>query len=293
MRCPGAAGAGMLARPAGRARSRACSTSTAHDRPPARCRARRPGRGRRRGPACGPSGDITRDPQRFRWRLTPAGAPASTTGAPAAAGCGAEAATRRRAGPASGVDPCRVAGPPPAPRRLAASRRTLPLGSSAAPPPARPPLDHPRTAADPRRDQRLADGHDAARRRVQRGDHPRERKRHLDDGLGRLHLGTTWSTVTWSPAATRQAMTSASVSPSPRSGSRKSGTVVGPPTAGGRSRRGCGRCSAGGALELRRRVGDVEAGHAQDRRLQVVEAALGQPGGDLGAVAAEARRPRG
>ena len=43
-------------------------------------------------------------------------------------------------------------------------------------------------------------------------------------------------------------------------------------------------------LELRRRVRDVEAGDAQHRRGEVVEVALGDAGGDLGAVAAELRR---
>src|SRR5262249_31099676 len=43
-------------------------------------------------------------------------------------------------------------------------------------------------------------------------------------------------------------------------------------------------------LQVRRRVRDVEAGDSQDRRLQVVEALLGQAGGALGAVAGEASR---
>ena len=41
---------------------------------------------------------------------------------------------------------------------------------------------------------------------------------------------------------------------------------------------------------MRRRVRDVEAGDPQDRCLEEVEALLGEPGGDLGAVAGEARR---
>ena len=43
-------------------------------------------------------------------------------------------------------------------------------------------------------------------------------------------------------------------------------------------------------LQVRRRVGDVQAGDPQHRRLQIVEALLGQPRRDLGAVPAEARR---
>src|SRR5580658_1549047 len=98
----------------------------------------------------------------------------------------------------------------------------------------------------------------------------------------------TWSTATWSPTRTCQAVSSASSRPSPRSGSRKSGMVV-PLQAGDRVE---DPVDAGQvvAFQQRRRVGDVEAGDAQDRRLQVVEAPLGQAGGDLGAVAAEPRR---
>src|SRR5258708_2619636 len=84
-------------------------------------------------------------------------------------------------------------------------------------------------------------------------------------------------------------MTSASSSPSPRSGSRKSGIVLLPLQArdGVEDAVGVRQVEL---LEVRWRVRDVEAGDAQDRRLQVVEALLGQPGGDLGAVAGEARR---
>src|ERR1700760_207315 len=108
---------------------------------------------------------------------------------------------------------------------------------------------------------------------------------------------TGWSIVTWSPTATCQAMTSASARPSPRSGSRKSGmgtvraqpALVGfvvPLQAGDRVEDAIGAGQVV-AFEHGRRVGDVEPGHAQDGRLQVVEAAFGEPGGDLGAVAAE------
>src|SRR5580698_11159642 len=81
---------------------------------------------------------------------------------------------------------------------------------------------------------------------------------------------TTWSMATWSPTCTRQAMTSASSSPSPRSGSRKSGIVV-PLQPGHRVE---DPVDAGQVVlfELGRRIRDVEAGNAQDRRLQVVEA---------------------
>jgi len=41
---------------------------------------------------------------------------------------------------------------------------------------------------------------------------------------------------------------------------------------------------------VRRRVRDVEAGDPKDGCLEEVEALLGEPGGDLGAVAGEARR---
>src|ERR1700675_3204335 len=84
-------------------------------------------------------------------------------------------------------------------------------------------------------------------------------------------------------------MTSASSSPSPRSGSRKSATVVLPLQARDGVEYAVGVRQVK-ALKVRRRVRDVEAGNAQDPRLQVVEALLGQPGGDLGAVAAESRR---
>ena len=43
-------------------------------------------------------------------------------------------------------------------------------------------------------------------------------------------------------------------------------------------------------LEVGGRVGDVEAGDAEDGRFEVMEAPLGQAGAHLGAVAAEARR---
>src|ERR1700690_2122464 len=108
---------------------------------------------------------------------------------------------------------------------------------------------------------------------------------------------TGWSIVTWSPTATCQAMTSASARPSPRSGSRKSGmgtvraqpALVGfviPLQARDRVEDAIG-ARQGVAFEHGCRVGDVETGHAQDGRLQVVETAFGEPGGDLGPVAAE------
>src|SRR5580658_4823247 len=99
---------------------------------------------------------------------------------------------------------------------------------------------------------------------------------------------TTWSMTTWSPTWTRQAMTSASSSPSPRSGSRKSGIVV--PLQPGHGVEDAVDTRQVVLFELGRRIGDVEAGDPQDRRLQVVEALLGQPGSDLGAVPAEAGR---
>src|SRR6202034_2278216 len=97
----------------------------------------------------------------------------------------------------------------------------------------------------------------------------------------------TSSTATRSPGLTRQAITSASSRPSPRSGSRKSGTAVLPGQAsdGIEDAVGVGQVVV---LEVRRRVGDVEAGDAQHGCLEVVEALLGEPGGDLGAIAAEA-----
>src|SRR6185437_6007891 len=99
----------------------------------------------------------------------------------------------------------------------------------------------------------------------------------------------TWSTATRSPGLTRQVTTSASSRPSPRSGSRKSGIAVVPLQAGDGVEDAVGVRQVE-PLEVRRRVRDVQAGYPQDGRLQVVEALLGQPGGDLGAVAGEARR---
>src|SRR6185437_14805434 len=99
----------------------------------------------------------------------------------------------------------------------------------------------------------------------------------------------TWSTSTRSPGTTCQATTSASLRPSPRSGSRKSGIVPLPLQArdGVEDAVGVGQVEL---LQMRRRVRDVEASDPQDRCLQVMEALLGQPGGDLRAVAGEARR---
>src|ERR1700760_4642187 len=111
---------------------------------------------------------------------------------------------------------------------------------------------------------------------------------------------TAWSIATRSPTWTRHSMISASSRPSPRSGSRKSGTgtVRAQPPAVGfviPLQAGDGVEDAVGAgqvvsLQHGSRVGDVEAGDAQDGRLQVVEAAFGEPGRDLGAVAAEPGR---
>src|SRR5580693_3102154 len=109
---------------------------------------------------------------------------------------------------------------------------------------------------------------------------------------------TPWSTATVSPTCTRQVTISASVRPSPRSGSRNAGTS-------GPGFRRCGgllplqavdrvqdAVHAGQVefLQVRRGIGDVEPGHPQDRGLEVVEALLGQPRGDLGAVPAEPAR---
>ncbi len=124
--------------------------------------------------------------------------------------------------------------------------------------------------------------------RVQRGHPAGERDRHLDGGLGRLDLDDDLVDGHLVADRTCQAMTSASFRPSPRSGSRKSGTVV-PLQPGDRVE---DPVDAGQVVvfEHRRRVGDVEAGDPQDRRLQVVEALLGQARGDLGPVPAETRR---
>src|SRR3954451_19494406 len=103
---------------------------------------------------------------------------------------------------------------------------------------------------------------------------------------------TTWSTSTVSPTSTRQSTMAASVRPSPRSGSRKSGTghhrSVVPLQPGDRVEDPVDVRQLV-ALELRRRVRDVEAGHPQHGRVQLVEALLGDARDDLGAVAAEAR----
>src|SRR6202046_5590468 len=83
-------------------------------------------------------------------------------------------------------------------------------------------------------------------------------------------------------------MISASSSPSPRSGSRKSGIVVPlQPRDGVQYPVGVRQVEV---LQVRRRIRDVEAGDPQDGCLEEVEALLGEPGGDLGAVACEARR---
>src|SRR3569833_3011036 len=88
---------------------------------------------------------------------------------------------------------------------------------------------------------------------------------------------TIWSTLTVSPTLTCQFRIAASVRPSPRSGRRKSGTghhrgvvplqardrVEDPVDVGQHV-----------PLQLRRRVRDVEPGHAQHRRVQLVEALL-------------------
>src|ERR1700761_7331405 len=82
-------------------------------------------------------------------------------------------------------------------------------------------------------------------------------------------------------------MISASSSPSPRSGSRKSGMVAPLELRDGVQDAVVVRQVQ--MLQVRRRVGDVQAGDTQDRRLEVVEALLGQPGDDLGSVTGEPR----
>src|SRR5580698_3406151 len=105
-----------------------------------------------------------------------------------------------------------------------------------------------------------------------------------------------WLTSTWSPGLTCQATMSASVSPSPTSGSLNSLSSVmfaARPSVAGRAVDGVQDPVQVGQvviLEPRRRVGGGEPADPQDRRLQVVEALLGDPGGDLGTEAGVHRR---
>src|SRR6185437_14461015 len=96
-----------------------------------------------------------------------------------------------------------------------------------------------------------------------------------------------WLTSTVSPGWTCQDTISASVRPSPTSGSLNSLFMLGSP-------RSEGEGAVYGVqdpvqvrqvvlLELGHRVGRSETADPQDRRLEVVEALLGHPRGDLGA----------
>src|SRR6476469_7874048 len=110
---------------------------------------------------------------------------------------------------------------------------------------------------------------------------------------------TTWPSVTVSPGWTYHLRISASVSPSPTSGilnSRTDASVIVVTTLSS-VRQG----TVDGVehpvqtrqvllLQARRRVRGVIAADPQDRRLQVVEAALRDPGGDLRARSEEHRR---
>src|ERR1039458_4819708 len=114
-----------------------------------------------------------------------------------------------------------------------------------------------------------------------------------------------WFTVTVSPGFTRQVTMSASVSPSPTSGSRNSRRCVAPDWVVTDSVITNPLSDIEGAvhgvqhpvqvgqvvvLQPRRRVRGGEAAYPQDRRFQLVEALLGDPGRDLRAQAAGDRR---
>src|SRR4051794_29441212 len=111
-----------------------------------------------------------------------------------------------------------------------------------------------------------------------------------------VSISTTMSLVrTVSPGLTFQVTISASVSPSPTSGRRNCFTsdMSCPSSVGERAVDGVEHTIEVRQellLELARRVRQVEPADAQHRRLEVVEAALGQPRRDLGAHAQEGRR---
>ena len=114
------------------------------------------------------------------------------------------------------------------------------------------------------------------------------------DGISTVALSvitsaSAWSSATVSPALTCQATSSTSAMPSPRSGILM--TWVWPSQASIARRSAAATRAGPGKVGpfLRMRVGRVPAGHALDRRLQVVEAMLLHQRRQLGAEAAGAR----
>src|SRR5579871_3192204 len=103
-----------------------------------------------------------------------------------------------------------------------------------------------------------------------------------------------WLTATWSPGLTCQATMSASVRPSPTSGSLNSlSSAMIVSSVAVRAVDGVQDPVQVGQVVILQpggRVRDGEAAHPQYRRLEVVEAPLGDPGGELGAEPAEHRR---
>src|SRR3954453_242743 len=103
-----------------------------------------------------------------------------------------------------------------------------------------------------------------------------------------------WLTVTVSPTATSHCRISPSVSPSPTSGSLNSRSIAENPRSEGQGAvDGVEHAVEVGEvllLELGRRVGRVVPADPQHRRLQRVEAGLGDPGGDLRAQPQGQRR---
>src|SRR5436305_1816152 len=101
-----------------------------------------------------------------------------------------------------------------------------------------------------------------------------------------------WFSVTSSPGWTNHLRISPSVSPSPRSGSLKSRNVGMRVLVGERAVDGVQDAIEIGEvvlLDLRRGVRRRVAAHPQNRSLELVEALLGDPGGDLGSKRGEHR----
>src|SRR6201989_2683299 len=102
-----------------------------------------------------------------------------------------------------------------------------------------------------------------------------------------------WPSSTVSPGLTCQATMSASVRPSPTSGSLNSLTIRPASSVAERAVDAVQDPVQVGQvvlLEPGRRVRGGEAADPQHRRLEVIEAPLGDPGGDLGAEPGEHRR---